>query len=444
MDGLLNERVPHVLLIAKKTNRIEITDRRTDERAMILFFIGAICSGCLALLLSQLKRKRIKEQIDGIRKIALGEEVETSSDLGHAISSLQKELNPTGQDRPVLVDIGWYGASIDALPIGIIFADSTGDIVHKNPAAKKIFGSYNQQIDATITELIEVSLTGVQLKRELSLNEETDQKLKFISQPVEIETQRYGVVIAIQDISEQERLDATRRDFVANISHELKTPIGAMVILSETLQAEEDKNLVLELSERIAQEAHRLAGTIDDLSQLSQIEHGSKQFFEITPITYPVHTAIARASSIAKQKGVDINLTEDEDLYLLGDHIQITSAIYNLLDNAIKYTEEGTGKIDITIQAKENNIEVMISDNGIGIPESSHNRVFERFYRVDPSRSRESGGTGLGLAIVRHVVLNHDGKISLDSKEGQGTSFTISLPQQKQDQIETNPTEVKV
>ena len=119
-------------------------------------------------------------------------------------------------------------------------------------------------------------LTGVQLKRELSLNEETDQKLKFISQPVEIETQRYGVVIAIQDISEQERLDATRRDFVANISHELKTPIGAMVILSETLQAEEDKNLVLELSERIAQEAHRLAGTIDDLSQLSQIEHGSK------------------------------------------------------------------------------------------------------------------------------------------------------------------------
>ena len=287
-------------------------------------------------------------------------------------------------------------------------------------------------------------LTGVQLKRELSLNEETDQKLKFISQPVEIETQRYGVVIAIQDISEQERLDATRRDFVANISHELKTPIGAMVILSETLQAEEDKNLVLELSERIAQEAHRLAGTIDDLSQLSQIEHGSKLFFEITPITYPVHTAIARASSIAKQKGVDINLTEDEDLYLLGDHIQITSAIYNLLDNAIKYTEEGTGKIDIIIQAKESNIEVMISDNGIGIPESSHNRVFERFYRVDPSRSRESGGTGLGLAIVRHVVLNHDGKISLDSKEGQGTSFTISLPQQKQDQIETNPTEVKV
>ena len=100
MDGLLNERVPHVLLIAKKTNRIEITDRRTDERAMILFFIGAICSGCLALLLSQLKRKRIKEQIDGIRKIALGEEVETSSDLGHAISSLQKAVSYTHLTLP--------------------------------------------------------------------------------------------------------------------------------------------------------------------------------------------------------------------------------------------------------------------------------------------------------------------------------------------------------
>ena len=167
---------------------------------MILFFIGAICSGCLVLLLSQLKRKRTKEQIDGIRKIALGEEVETSSDLGHAISSLQKELNPSGQDRPVLVDIGWYRASIDALPIGIIFADSTGDIVHKNPAAKKIFDNHKQKIGSTISELIEVSLSGVQLKRELSLSEETDQKLKFISQPVEIATHRYGVVIAIQDI----------------------------------------------------------------------------------------------------------------------------------------------------------------------------------------------------------------------------------------------------
>ena len=444
MDGLLNERVPHVLLIAKKTNRIEITDRRTDERAMILFFIGAICSGCLALLLSQLKRKRTKEQIDGIRKIALGEEVETSSDLGHAISSLQKELNPSGQDRPVLVDIGWYRASIDALPIGIIFADSTGDIVHKNPAAKKIFDNHKQKIGPTISELIEVSLTGVQLKRELSLSEETDQKLKFISQPVEIATHRYGVVIAIQDISEQERLDATRRDFVANISHELKTPIGAMVILSETLQAEEDKNLLRELSERIAQEAHRLAGTIDDLSQLSQIEHGSKQSFEIIPINYPVRTAIARVSSVAKQKGVDINLTEDHDLYLMGDHIQITSAIYNLLDNAMKYTEEDTGKIEITIKDKDTNIELTISDNGIGIPEASHTRVFERFYRVDPSRSRGSGGTGLGLAIVRHVVLNHEGKIVMSSTEGQGTSFTLSFPQQKQNNPETTPTEGKV
>ena len=128
----------------------------------------------------------------------------------------------------------------------------------------------------------------------------------------------------------------------------------------------------------------------------------------------------------------------------MGDHIQITSAIYNLLDNAIKYTEERTGKIDITIEAKENNIEIIISDNGIGIPEASHNRVFERFYRVDPSRSRNSGGTGLGLAIVRHVVLNHEGKISLNSKEGHGTSFTISLPQQKQENLETNPTEEKV
>ena len=157
-----------------------------------------------------------------------------------------------------------------------------------------------------------------------------------------------------------------------------------------------------------------------------------------------MRTAIARVSSVAKQKGVDINLTEDHDLYLMGDHIQITSAIYNLLDNAMKYTEEDTGKIEITIKDKDTNIELTISDNGIGIPEASHTRVFERFYRVETSRRRGSGGTGLGLAIVRHVVLNHGGKIVMSSSEGQGTSFTLSFPQQKQNNPETTPTEGKV
>ncbi|MDG1846387.1 MAG: ATP-binding protein [Acidimicrobiales bacterium] len=402
------------------------------EKIVIWFVIGAAVMACISLAFLRAWRKKITTRIDAIRKLALGPEIDKSSNLESALESLEVELSPEGFERPVLVELGWYGASIDALPLGIIFADKTGKIVHRNPAALSFFNEYEKIINETLTELIEVSLSGVQLIRELNLDQATDKKAKFLSQPIEIDDHLFGTVILMQDISEEERLNATRRDFVANISHELKTPIGAMVLLAETLQKEDEPNLVKDLSDRIAQEAQRLAGTIDDLSALSQIEHGSQKSFELIPISYPVKAAISRASVIAEQRSISIHLKLPEnDLFLKGDNLQITSAIYNLIENAIKYSEEETGEIAITAIAKENEIELTVQDNGIGIPETSHDRVFERFYRVDQSRSRSSGGTGLGLAIVRHVIINHEGTISLDSEEGSGSIFTVCLPREE-------------
>ena len=407
------------------------------EKIVIWFVIGAAVMACISLAVLRVQSKKITTRIDGIRKLALGPEIDKSSNLESALESLEVELSPEGFERPVLVELGWYGASIDALPLGIIFADKTGKIVHRNPASLSFFNEYEKIINETLTELIEVSLSGVQLIRELNLDQATDKKAKFISQPIEIDDHLFGTVIVMQDISEEERLNATRRDFVANISHELKTPIGAMVLLAETLYEEEEPNLVKDLSNRIAQEAQRLAGTIDDLSALSQIEHGSQESYELIPISYPVEAAISRANPTAEKRSVSIRYTPPESEYFLkGDSIQITSAVYNLIENAIKYSEEGTGEITITTLSRENQIELTIQDNGIGIPEASHERVFERFYRVDPSRSRSSGGTGLGLAIVRHVVINHQGSIALDSTEGTGSTFTILLPQK--DPPETN------
>ena len=154
---------------------------------MIWFVIGAAVMACIALAVLRVQRKKITTRIDGIRKLALGPEIDKSSNLESALESLEVELSPEGFQRPVLVELGWYGASIDALPLGIIFADTTGKIVHRNPASLSFFNEYEKIINETLTELIEVSLSGVQLIRELNLDQATDKKAKFISQPIEID-----------------------------------------------------------------------------------------------------------------------------------------------------------------------------------------------------------------------------------------------------------------
>ena len=165
------------------------------EKIVIWFVIGAAVMACIALAVLRVQSKKITTRIDGIRKLALGPEIDKSSNLESALESLEVELSPEGFERPVLVELGWYGASIDALPLGIIFADKTGKIVHRNPAALSFFNEYEKIINETLTELIEVSLSGVQLIRELNLDQATDKKAKFLSQPIEIDDHLFGTVI---------------------------------------------------------------------------------------------------------------------------------------------------------------------------------------------------------------------------------------------------------
>ena len=233
--------------------------------------------------------------------------------------------------------------------------------------------------------------------------------------------------------AEIQRVNEIRRDFVANVSHELKTPATSLRLLAESLveAIEEDPEQARVFADQLKNETERLSRLISDLLDLANLESE-----EGVPAPEPVDvrgvlvTVLSRMKPAARQK--DIALTwkrfgRANQYTVRGDETQLASMFSNLVDNAIKYTPPG-GKIEVVGQADESEVVVSISDTGIGIPEGKLARIFERFYRVDKARSKETGGTGLGLSIVRHVAQNHGGKVSVDSVLDVGSTFTVRLP----------------
>ena len=228
---------------------------------------------------------------------------------------------------------------------------------------------------------------------------------------------------------------------MANISHELKTPVGAIGLLAETLQGEDDLDIVERLANRINAEAMRIAQIIEDLIELSRIESVDGAGSAIVELAEVASDAVERLRTAAVQAEVSVQLVVlSADTRIVGERRQLLSAIGNLIDNAIKYSDSGT-VIDVTVEAVANDVVVKVADQGIGIPTRDIDRIFERFYRVDQARSRQTGGTGLGLAIVRHAVVNHEADIDVESRLGEGSTFTIRFPSSK-DATDFNETEV--
>jgi two-component system sensor histidine kinase SenX3 len=229
------------------------------------------------------------------------------------------------------------------------------------------------------------------------------------------------------------RLEAMRTDFVANISHELRTPVGALALLAETLQGEREPETIDRLAGKLEIEALRVSNMIDDLLELSRIEvEGARR--DRVPVEAVIGEAVDRVHAAAEQRGIVIEkLRPDEPSVVAGDRQQLVSALTNLVDNAVKYSERG-GRVTVSEVREGDEIVLTVADEGMGIPDRDLDRVFERFYRVDRARSRTTGGTGLGLAIVRHVADNHGGSIGVSSREGVGSTFTLRLPAWEQHQ----------
>ncbi|TDD64622.1 two-component sensor histidine kinase [Actinomadura darangshiensis] len=238
------------------------------------------------------------------------------------------------------------------------------------------------------------------------------------------------VVVLAEDLTDMHRTEAIRRDFVANVSHELKTPVGALALLAETVEgAADDPEAVRRFAGRMQYESVRLTNLVQDLMTLSRVQ-GNEPLPELTPVDLDEVTAEAfdRCSIKASAKDIELASGGEDGLHVRADHELLVTALRNLVDNAVAYSPEHTRVVVSTRKCDQWHVEINVTDQGIGIPEGEIGRIFERFYRVDPARSRQTGGTGLGLAIVKHVAGKHGGEVTVWSKEGHGSTFTIRLP----------------
>jgi two-component system sensor histidine kinase SenX3 len=314
---------------------------------------------------------------------------------------------------------------VDRLTLGVVVADAGGRIRYRNPAARVLAGTH---IGLLVDDAVDQLLVGARQ------GEEATRTLELYGPPrvavvVRIVPLPDGSTLAsIEDVSERRRIDAVRTDFVANISHELKTPVGAIAALAEAIMDEPSPEVVQRVAERMVHEAHRVSRTIDDLMELSRIELGESPARDRVDLIEVISGAVARSRTFAEQRQITVQTLDlPAELVVTGDRRQLESALGNLVENAVKYSEPGAS-VQVRARVEGAWAELMVADHGFGIPPAEQARIFERFYRVDRARSRDTGGTGLGLSIVRHVATNHGGEVLVSSQEGEGSTFVLRVP----------------
>jgi two-component system sensor histidine kinase SenX3 len=335
-----------------------------------------------------------------------------------------------GRRAATSVVIQRLGAALEAIPHGVVLCNEQADIIHRNRHAEPFVAARHGDVlvERALVELMHTAVAGEAGVQQLDLYGPPRRTLTMSASPIDDGERTIGAVVVIEDVSEKRRLEAVRRDFVANISHELKTPVGALGLLAETLADEEDQAVARRLAERMQLEATRVGRIIDDLLDLSRIESEEAPIREPVPVHRVLAEAVERVRPTAELRGITIEVPEpSRRLALNGERRQLVSALYNLLENAVKYSDDGA-TVEISAATDGSWVELAVRDHGIGIPARDLERIFERFYRVDRARARDTGGTGLGLAIVRHVASNHGGDVRVDSHEGEGSTFTLRLP----------------
>ena len=321
-------------------------------------------------------------------------------------------------------------AAIEALPPAVVVCDASGGVVLRNRRSHDVDGGRHAGalVERAVQDVVAAGGGRRPVTQTLELHGPPPRTLEVTGTPMGAGDQPLGTVVLVDDVSELRRLEAVRRDFVANVSHELRTPVGAMGVLAETLAEESDPEVMRRLASRITNEAERAGRLIDGLLDLSRIEAGGAVEADGIDVNAVVTTAVERVDPLAQQVGVDIvSRPGPAGMAVRGDERQLVSAVVNLLENAVKYSDTGSEVVVETVRAA-GSVDVVVRDRGIGIPNKDLERIFERFYRVDRARSRETGGTGLGLSIVRHVATNHGGDVLVESEEGIGSTFTLRLP----------------
>ncbi len=341
---------------------------------------------------------------------------------------LNRRREPDVDDAAALVkrlelELERAQAALDSLPLGVMVLDPAGEVISRNALATPVRGHAEVLVKDVVAQHVGQALEGHDSQSSIELFGPPKRVIQVRATPLP----HGGAVVILEDVSERARLDAVRTDFVANISHELKTPVSALAVLAEALADEDDSDVMRRLAGKMVDEAHRAGTAIDDLLELSRIELGGRAVRDPVDVAAIFSETAVRSLAAAEQRDIRIDVEEPEGVAVLGDRRQLVSALCNLLDNAIKYSEPQS---EVKLRAVRDGgfVGMQVVDRGIGIPAKDLDRVFERFYRVDRARSRETGGTGLGLAIVRHVATNHEGDVQVRSTEGEGSTFTLRIP----------------
>lgn len=373
--------------------------------------------------------------IAGLVGLSLG----TFGVLAFRISEKQRRLVDVDMDEPALP----AGAAEVLAVVGRAFVvvDAVDGVVRASPAAY----AYGLVRGHTVVhkELLDMTAgvrrDGVILEKKLELPRGPLGQGTIIVQVRAAMLGEEYIVLLADDRTEITRTEEIRNDFVANVSHELKTPVGAISLLAEALESSaDDEQAVRRFAKRMHKESGRLAALVQDIIELSRLQGASvSREGKAVDINTVITEAVDRSQLPAESKNIRIVVGDRVDATVFGDRDLLVTALRNLIDNAIRYSPENT-RVGVGVRSKEGLIAVSVTDQGEGLTPEDQERVFERFYRVDAARSRHTGGTGLGLSIVKHVASNHGGEVTLWSRPGQGSTFTLRLPEmESQDEPDT-------
>ena len=347
--------------------------------------------------------------------------------LAWHISDLQHRRLPTG-DEPIVPE--GVAAVLSVLRSSAVVVDEDNHVL-KASAPAYAFGLVrgNELVVEELRELIdEVRRDGQIRETELELRGTSRGSERTVTARVAPLGTRL-VLTLVEDRTRERRIEAVRRDFVANVSHELKTPVGAIRILAEAVdEASDDPEAVQRFASRMLTESDRLSHLVQQIIELSRLQsHDPLETPVMVSLDAVVSAAVDTSAMEAAAKQIEVATTGDRGLEVFGSEEQIGAAVSNLVANAVTYSTEGS-RVVVATKSMGDQVQISVVDQGIGIPPEEIDRIFERFYRVDPARLRSTGGTGLGLSIVKHVAATHGGDVSVWSLEGQGSTFTLTLP----------------
>ena len=330
-------------------------------------------------------------------------------------------------------------AVLSVLSSSVILIDSSDTVVKASAPAYALGLIHDDRlpIDELMDLVRQVRRDGQVREREFTLEMRRTAPLYVLARVAPLNS---GLIVVLaDDRTHERRLESIRRDFVANVSHELKTPIGALQLLAEAVgEAKDDPEAVKQFSARMHTESERLTRLVQQIIDLSRLQQDVlSDESSVLKVGDLIGEACEHSQTDAERKNIDIASQIQPDLFIHGDRAQIHAAVSNLVENAVTYSPDDS-KVSITAKEIDDEIHITVTDHGIGIPNEELDRIFERFYRVDPARARATGGTGLGLSIVKHVAASNGGRVIVWSEPGQGSSFTLVLPAFSPDLDEEN------